>query len=94
MLSLWTSYRASDRLSVAAGLIHQDESFINNGNTAVLPAYTRIDAAAFFDVTDNWRLQVNVENLTDTLYFPNSHATHQASVGAPLNARFAVTGSF
>ncbi|GAA0484555.1 TonB-dependent siderophore receptor [Parasphingorhabdus litoris] len=94
MFSIWNSIQISDRIGFGLGLTHQDESFINNGNTAVLPAYTRIDAAAHFDVTDNLRLQVNIENLTDTVYFPNSHSTHQATVGAPLNARFSITGRF
>ena len=94
MFSIWNNVEVTDRFAIGLGLTHQDESFIDNGNTAVLPAYTRIDAAAFYDVTDNIRLQVNIENLTDTLYFPNSHATHQATVGAPLNARFAITGRF
>lgn len=94
MFSIWNTIAVTDRIGVGFGLTHQDESFINNGNTAVLPAYTRVDAAAFFDISDNLRLQVNVENVTDTLYFPNSHATHQVSVGAPINARFALTGRF
>ncbi len=94
MFSIWNDFEVSDRFGLGVGLTHQGESFINNGNTAILPAYTRIDAAAYFDVSENLRLQVNVENVTDELYFPNSHATHQASVGAPLNARFAVTGRF
>ena len=94
MFSIWNQVEVTDRFGVGVGLTHQGESFINNGNSAVLPAYTRIDAAAFYDVSDNLRLQVNIENVTDTLYFPNSHATHQASVGAPLNARFAITGRF
>lgn len=94
MFSIWSSLEVTDRIGVGLGLTHQDESFIDNGNAAVLPAYTRLDASAHFDVTDNLRLQVNVENLTDTLYFPNAHATHQATVGAPLNARFAITGRF
>ena len=77
---------------VGLGLTYQDESFINNSNSAVLPSYVRLDAAAYYDVSDNLRLQVNVENLTDELYFPNSHSTHQATVGAPINARFSVSG--
>ena len=92
--SIWNNVEVSERIGFGLGLTHQDESFIDNGNTAVLPAFTRVDVAAWFDVTDNFRLQVNVENLTDTLYFPNAHANNQASVGAPLNARFAVTGRF
>ncbi|MEL7446974.1 MAG: TonB-dependent receptor [Pseudomonadota bacterium] len=107
MFSIWNQIELTDRIGFGVGLTHQSESFITNGTVsytglngdtlttrAVLPAYTRIDAAAYYDVTDNLRLQVNVENVTDTLYFPNSHSTHQATVGAPLNARFAATAKF
>lgn len=94
MFSIWNQVEVTPRFGIGLGLTHQDESFINNGNTAVLPAYTRVDAAAYYDVSENIRVQVNVENLTDTTYFPNSHATHQASVGAPINARFAISGRF
>jgi catecholate siderophore receptor len=93
-VSLWNSYQVTDQFGLGLGLTHQGESFINNSNSAVLPSYTRFDAAAYYDVREDLRLQVNVENLTDTLYFPNSHSTHQATVGAPLNARFSVSGRF
>jgi len=92
--SLWNNVQVSDAFGLGLGITYQDESFINNGNTATLPAYTRIDAAAFYDVSDKLRLQVNIENLTDELYFPNAHATHQATVGAPLNAKFTLSGRF
>ena len=94
MFSIWNDFSVSDRLGFGLGLTHQGDSFINNGNTAILPSYTRIDAAAYYEISENLRLQVNVENLTDELYFPNAHATHQASVGAPLSARFAIRGRF
>jgi len=105
--SIWNQLQVTDRFGVGLGLTHQGDSFITNGNVtfvglngdsvttrATLPAYTRVDASAYFDVSDNLRVQVNLENLTDTLYFPNSHSTYQASVGAPLNARFAISGRF
>ncbi|MGP1283639.1 MAG: TonB-dependent receptor [Parasphingopyxis sp.] len=94
MFSIWNSFQVTNRFGLGLGMTYQDESFIDNGNTAVLPSYTRFDAAAYYDVTDDVRIQVNVENLFDKLYFPNAHATHQASVGAPLNARFSVIGRF
>ncbi len=94
MFSIWNQIEVTDRFGVGVGLTYQDESFINNGNTAALPSYTRIDASAYYELTENFRLQVNVENLTDTNYFPNSHSTHQVTVGAPINARFSVTGRF
>ncbi len=87
MFSIWNNFRVTDQFGFGLGLTYQDESFINNSNTAVLPSYTRVDAAAYYDVTDSFSLQLNVENLTDELYFPNSHSTHQVTVGAPLNAR-------
>lgn len=94
MFSLWNNFQVTDKLGVGVGMTYQDESFINNGNTAILPSYTRFDAAAFYDVSEDIRIQVNIENLTDKLYFPNSHSTHQATVAPPLNARFAVTARF
>ncbi|WDI31990.1 TonB-dependent siderophore receptor [Hyphococcus flavus] len=93
MFSVWNSFQATEKFGLGFGLTYQDESFINNGNTAILPSYVRLDAAAYYDVSDKLRLQVNVENLTDELYFPNSHSTHQATVGAPVNARFTITGT-
>lgn len=94
MASLWNTYRLTDRFGIGLGVTYQDESFIDNGNTAILPAYTRVDAAAFYDVSDAVRVQLNIENVTDELYFPNAHATHQATVGAPLNARLTISGRF
>ena len=92
--SLWNAVQVTDALGAGIGLTYQDESFVNNSNSAVLPSYTRVDAAAWYDVNETLRVQLNVENVTDELYFPNSHSTHQVTVGAPLNARLSVQGRF
>ncbi|MEM9838088.1 MAG: TonB-dependent siderophore receptor [Pseudomonadota bacterium] len=94
MFSLWNAVQVTNQFGVGFGLTYQDESFINNGNSAVLPSYTRFDAAAYYDISEKLRVQLNVENVTDELYFPNSHSTHQATVAPPLNARLTLTGSF
>lgn len=75
-------------------MIYQDESFINNTNTAKLPSYVRFDAASYYQFTDNFRMQLNVENLLDRDYFPSSHSTHQVTVGPPLNAMLTAKMSF
>jgi len=59
-----------------------------------VPSFTRFDAAAYYDVSDDLRFQVNIENLFDTDYFPDAHANDNISTGKPLNARFTVTGQF
>lgn len=94
MFSLWNSFQVTEKFGLGVGLTYQDESYINNSNSAVLPSYTRIDASAYYDVSDKLRVQVNVENLADEAYFPNSHSTHQATVGTPLNARVTISGRF
>ena len=94
MFSLWNKFQISDRFGLGLGVTYQDESFINNGNSAVLPSYTRADASAYYDISEKLRVQVNIENLTDELYFPNSHSTHQATVGAPINALLTLSGKF
>jgi catecholate siderophore receptor len=60
----------------------------------MLPEFTRVDAGASYLLTENTRIQLNVENLTDELYFPHAHGTHQASVAAPINAMLSITSSF
>ena len=94
MFSVWNFVQFTPKLGVGLGLTYQDESFINNSNTARLPSYTRVDAALYYQWSDDLRVQLNFENLGDTVYFPSSHSTHQASVGAPFNARLAVTMDF
>ena len=90
MLSFWTTFQVTPYLGVGLGLTHQDESFINNSNSASLPSYTRVDAAVYYDVSESLSLQLNLDNLGDKLYFPNAHSTHQVTVGEPINARFSI----
>ena len=92
--SVWSSYQVNDAFGVGIGATYQGESFINSSNSAVLPSYTRVDAYAYYDISHDLRVQLHIENLTDELYFPNAHSTHQATVGAPINAMLSLVGSF
>jgi catecholate siderophore receptor len=100
MASIWGTYQITDKFGIGLGATMQDESFITDfdigsgGDHPNLPRYTRFDAAAYYDISDDLRIQLNVENLTDELYFPSSHSTHQVTVGAPLNARLSISGRF
>lgn len=100
MFSVWGAYQVTEKLGLGFGATYQDESFITDfdiGDTdphPTLPSYTRFDAAAFYDVSEDLRVQLNIENLTDETYFPSAHSTHQATVGAPLNAKISISGRF
>ena len=93
--SLWATYEVNDQFGIGLGVTHQGESNIKNDKPGlILPDYTRVDFAAYYDLADDLSVQLNVENLTDELYFPHSHSTHQASVGEPLNARVSLRKRF
>mgnify|MGYP001117413113 CR=1 FL=1 len=93
--SLWGAYEPNDKFGFGLGLTYQGASKITNDNTSpLLPHYTRIDLAAYYHLSHDTTVQINVENLTDELYFPHAHSTHQVSVGEPLNARLSVSRKF
>ncbi len=92
--SVWNNFQPTDRFGLGLGLTYQDDSFADNGNTVTLPSYARVDLAAYYDVSDRMRVQVNIENLFDEDYFPNAHTADNITVGAPLNARFTISGRF
>ena len=94
MFSLWTDYQFTDALSIALGATYQDSFFVREDNSVEIPSYTRIDAAAFYQLTDRTRLQLNIENLLDETYFPDAHSNDNISTGRPLNARLSVTMDF
>jgi catecholate siderophore receptor len=94
MFAIWNNVQATDKLGFGLGLTAQDASFADNANTARLTAYARVDMAVFYDVSDNLRVQVNVENLLDELYFPNAHSADEFTVAPPLNARLTVSARF
>lgn len=95
MFSVWNHYKVSEKFGLGLGAIYQADSKIKDSATSPeLPDFFRVDAAAYYQISENLRLQVNIENLLDEVYYPSAHSTHQATVGAPINARIALVGSF
>ncbi|TCD04103.1 TonB-dependent siderophore receptor [Erythrobacteraceae bacterium CFH 75059] len=89
-LGAWARYNFTDRLGLGFGVIHQSSQFASFTNAVMLPAYTRVDAAAFFQASDRLSFQVNVENLTDARYYPSAHNDINIQPGRPLHARVGV----
>lgn len=95
--SLWNRYEFNDRLAAGLGIIHQSSQFAairTNPNTTKLPAFTRVDAALYYDLSDALQLQLNVENLFNTDYFSDAHNNNNISTGAPINGRFTIRAKF
>ncbi len=99
--SIWNTFQVNDKMGLGLGAIYQDESFSANASASTpessrvtLPSYTRVDASAYYNISEKLRIQLNVENLTDTEYFPNSHTNNNITVGESINAVFSLSGKF
>lgn len=92
--SAWTRYDFTDRIGLGAGIIHSSRQFASLSNAVVLPSYTRVDLAAYFDVSEAVALQLNVENLFDADYYPSAHGDPNIQPAKPLNASVSVRVKF
>jgi catecholate siderophore receptor len=94
MLTLWNQYEVNDKWRVALGVIYQSEQYASLNNTVELPDFVRVDAAVYYDYSEDVKLQLNVENLFDEDYFPSAHNDNNIATGEPLNARVSLQYKF
>jgi catecholate siderophore receptor len=85
--SLWTRYDFTPRLGAGFGVYHQSKSFTSISNIVVLPAFTRVDAAAFFKITSGIEAPINVENVLGSNYFASAFNDNNIMPGAPATVR-------
>lgn len=86
----WNHVDLTDRFSIGLGAIHQGEQFASFSSAVTLPSYWRIDAAAYYEVSDRLSFQLNVENALDENYYPSAHGDNNIQPGKPLTARVGV----
>ncbi len=95
--SLWNTYEIQEGglqgLGLGLGVFYVSDRAGDLSNSFTLPSYFRTDAALFYR-RDNWRAQLNLENLFDTTYFTASDQFQFARVGAPFRVSARVTVEF
>ena len=79
---------------MALGVLHQSSQFATISNAVRLPAFTRVDAALFYDANEAVQVQVNVENLLDENYFADAHNNNNITPGAPRSFRIGLSARF
>jgi len=83
--SLWSTYDLPIGLQFGGGLIYVDDRLLNNANTAMTEAYTRVDATIAY-IAKRYSVRLNLQNLTDKLYFE----TASAGRATPVAGRAAI----
>jgi len=94
MLTLWNQYEVNEKWRVALGVIYQSEQYASLNNTVELPDIVRVDAAVYYDYSEDVKIQLNVENVFDEDYFPSAHNDNNIDTGEPLNARLSLQYQF
>ncbi len=89
-ISAWNRFDLTESLGFGLGVIHQSEQFASFSNDVVLPSYWRVDAAAYYTLSDRASLQLNVENLFDEDYYPSAHGDNNIQPADPFSARIGV----
>ena len=78
-LSLWTTLAPIDALTLGAGAVYQDVTTVNNPTSAAqsytkVPNFWRFDLFASYSVMNRVDLQLNVNNVTNVLYYQQYYA--------------------
>lgn len=93
-VSIWNKYMLTPAFGAGIGVVHRTSFFASGDNAVEIDGYTRLDAALYFNIAENWWAQVNIENLLNEEYFVSAHNNNNISPGAPtsvyvtLGARF------
>ncbi|WP_338866458.1 TonB-dependent siderophore receptor [Myxococcus stipitatus] len=94
-ISLWTTYSPLKDFTLGGGAVYQDVTSVNNPTSAAaatnyVPNFWRFDAFASY-AFGKALVQLNVYNLTDTLYYDQYYAGHAVpaeGVSGLLTARY------
>ncbi|WP_075806566.1 TonB-dependent receptor [Pseudomonas putida] len=84
--SLWTTYQITPKFTIGGGAFYTDEVFGSVANTTKVDSYVRYDAMAAYKLTKNVDLQLNVQNLTNEVYYDKAFSTHFANQAAGRTA--------
>jgi catecholate siderophore receptor len=92
--SLWNRYAFSPSLAAGLGVVYRDSIFTSTSNAVELPSYVRVDGALFYTINEQYKVQLNVENLFDKKYYASAHSDTNILPGAPRAVRLTLNAKF
>lgn len=92
--SLWTRFDPIEQFGAAVGVIHQGKRYAATDNFVALPDYTRVDAALYYNISEQLSAQLNVENVFNTRYYLYAHSNNNITPGSPTAFRVGLNAKF
>jgi len=84
--SIWSTFKVTPQLDLGGGVNYTGKRYVNDANTQTFRPYARLDATIGYAVSDNLDLRLNVQNLTNKLYYDASHVGIFANVAPGRSA--------
>ena len=92
--SWWNKVQIDPIWSAAVGMIYFSDSYASSDDSVRLPGFVRFDAAVYAKINQNWKLQLNVENVFNKGYWASADGNNNISPGQPRTFRISAIGNF
>lgn len=90
--SIWTTYKLLPELTIGGGASYVGMRYADDGNRYELPSHVRYDAMARYQVSKQFSVQFNVNNISNTEIYDASHVGIFSNVGAGRS--YMLTGTY
>ncbi|MEO9079307.1 MAG: TonB-dependent siderophore receptor [Rhodanobacter sp.] len=91
--SIWTRYALTPHWGFGAGLRGESAKYTSYTNEVVLPGYTQADLMAYYQA-DKYRVQVNVNNVTDKSYYSTANGDNEIMPATPRSVMLRLSMGF
>lgn len=92
--NLWTTVEPSVAWTVGGGFTAVSHRYADTDNTAGVPSYVVFNAMTSYQINDHFKVQLNLNNVTDKLYFMGMYYTGIQENHALPSAGRTLIGSF
>lgn len=92
--SLWLNYDATPDLELSTGVRYVGKSQMDAANSATVPSYTVVDAAASYKLSDTWRLGLTASNLNNKRYVGACYDANNCWMGTERSVELSLNASF
>lgn len=94
MVSVWNKYRLPQSFALGLGVVHRTKTYAAIDNSVTLPGFTHVDGALYLPPISGARLQLNVENVFNSMYYNTANGNNNILPGAPRTYRLSVITAF
>ena len=91
--SIWTRYAFNPHWGVGGGIRGESAKYTSYTNDIVLPGYAMADLMAYYQ-SDSYRVQVNLNNITDRTYYATASDDYEIMPGTPRSVILSLSMNF